>query len=327
MNLLQSIVRSTVIALFGLLFLIHNTHANEWPTQTLRWVVPFPVGGSNDVTGRLVSEMIRSKLSQTITIDNKPGANGLLGVESALSTAKDGHTFLVASDSVALLPIFKPNIKWDLAKNFVPVSVLTVQPIVLVASPAANIRSIKDLVALAKSKPGQVPYATSGQGSIQHLLGELAFLNLGIDLLHVPYKGGGQAVVDVISGQVPIAVLGAGAVMPHIKSGKLIAIAVSTRTRSTILPNVPTLAESGAGDIDVPQWATLFAPAVLDDAALNKLRATISAALADTTLREKFLTQYSMEIAKTSPEEFRKQLLADRERWAKLIVDRKINLE
>jgi tripartite-type tricarboxylate transporter receptor subunit TctC len=305
---------------------VGNVAADEWPKQGLRWVVPFPVGGSNDIAARLVGEVVRGRLGQAVAVDNKPGGNGSLGVDSVLSSAKDAHTFLVASDSVSLLPLFRPSLKWDLVKTFVPVAVLTVQPIVLVAAPSANVRSIKELQALAKAKPGQVPYATSGQGSIQHLVGELTALNLGIDLLHVPYKGGGQAVVDVMSGQVPFAVLGAAAVLPHIKSGKLIALAVSTRARSSILPTVPTLFEAGAGDIDVPQWAALFAPSGFDEAALAKLRSAVSTAMSDPILRDK-LQQSSMEIAKVSPEEFRRQLVLDRERWAKLIVERKINLE
>jgi tripartite-type tricarboxylate transporter receptor subunit TctC len=305
---------------------VGNAIADEWPKQGLRWVVPFPVGGSNDIAARLVGDSIRGRIGQTVTVDNKPGGNGSLGVDSVLATAKDAHTFLIASDSVSLLPLFRSSLKWDLVKTFVPVAVLTVQPIVLVAAPSANVRNVKELQALAKSKPGQIPYATSGQGSIQHLVGELAALNLGIDLLHVPYKGGGQAVVDVMSGQVPFAVLGAAAVLPHIKSGKLIALAVSTRTRSAMLPAIPTLVESGAGDIDIPQWAALFAPAGMDEAALSKLRSAIAVAMGEAGLREK-LQQSSMEIAKTTPEEFRKQLIADRERWAKLIADRKINLE
>jgi tripartite-type tricarboxylate transporter receptor subunit TctC len=310
----------------GFVSFVGNAIADDWPKQGLRWVVPFPVGGSNDLAARLVGESVRGRINQTVTVDNKPGGNGSLGVDSVLASAKDGHTFLVASDSVSLLPLFRSSLKWDLVKTFVPVAVLTVQPIVLVAATSANVRSVKELQALAKAKPGQVPYATSGQGSIQHLVGELATLNLGIDLLHVPYKGGGQAVVDVMSGQVPFAVLGAAAVLPHIKSGKLIALAVSTRARSSMLPSVPTLIESGAGDIDVPQWAALFAPAGFDEAALTKLRSAISVTMGEPALREK-LQQSSMEIAKTTPEEFRKQLIADRERWAKIIAERKINLE
>jgi tripartite-type tricarboxylate transporter receptor subunit TctC len=302
------------------------TMADDWPKQGLKFVVPFPVGGSNDIAARLVGESVRVRLGQAITVDNKPGANGALGVESVLSTAKDQHSFLIASDSVSLLPLFRSNLKWDLVNTFVPVAPLVVQPIVLVASASAGLQSVKEVQALAKSKPGQVSYATSGQGSIQHLVGELAAANLGIDLLHIPYKGGGQAVADVISGHVPLAVLGAAAVLPHIKSGKLIALAVSTKARSTVMPNVPTLAESGAGDIDVPQWAALFAPAGFDEAALVKFRAAVVAALAEPALKEK-LQQASMEVSKVSPADFRKQLISDRERWAKLIMDRKINLE
>ena len=243
-----------------------------------------------------------------------------------LASAKDHHSFLIASDSVSLVPLFRPNVKWDLVNTFVPVAPLVYQPIVLVASAASGLRSVKEVQALAKSKPGQVSYATSGQGSIQHLVGELAASNLGIDLLHIPYKGGGQAVTDVISGHVPLAVLGAAAVLPHIKSGKLVALAVSTKTRSPALPTVPTLAESGAGEIDVPQWAALFAPVGFDAAALAKFRAAIAASLAEPALGEK-LNQASMEISKMSPADFRKQLVSDRERWAKLIVERKISLE
>jgi tripartite-type tricarboxylate transporter receptor subunit TctC len=300
--------------------------ADDWPKQGLKFVVPFPAGGSNDIAARVVGDTLRARLGQTITVENKPGANGALGVENMLANAKDNHTFLVASDSISLLPLFRPNMKWDLAKTFTPVAVLVYQPIVLVASPSSGIRTVKDLLVMAKAKPGQVPYATSGQGSIQHLVGELAAGNLGIDLLHVPYKGGGQAVVDVLSGQVPLAVLGAAAVLPHIKSGKLIALAVSTKTRSAMLPSVPTLVESGAGEIDVPQWAALFAPVGVDEAALQKLRVALNASLTDPATKEK-LQQASMEIAQTSPEDFRKQLTRDRDRWAKLIVDRKINLE
>jgi tripartite-type tricarboxylate transporter receptor subunit TctC len=302
------------------------TSADDWPKQGLKFVVPFPAGGSNDIAARVVGDVLRTRLGQSITVENKPGANGALGVENMLANAKDNHTFLVASDSVSLLPLFRPNMKWDLAKTFTPVAVLVYQPIVLVASPSSGIRNVKDLLVLAKAKPGQVPYATSGQGSIQHLVGELAAGSLGIDLLHVPYKGGGQAVIDVMSGQVPLAVLGAAAVLPHIKSGKLIALAVSTKTRSAMLPSVPTLAESGAGEIDVPQWAALFAPIGFDEAALLKFRAAVTASLAEPATKEK-LQQASMEIAQTTPEDFRKQLIRDRDRWAKLIVDRKINLE
>jgi tripartite-type tricarboxylate transporter receptor subunit TctC len=143
------------IVLFGTL--CAPVWADEWPKQGLKFVVPFPAGGSNDIAARVVGEVLRTRLGQSITVENKPGANGALGVENMLANAKDNHTFLVASDSVSLLPLFRPNMKWDLAKTFTPVAVLVYQPIVLVASPSSGIRNVKDLLVLAKAKPGQVP--------------------------------------------------------------------------------------------------------------------------------------------------------------------------
>ncbi len=318
--LLLAALLSSLVAASGI------ARAQDWPTQPLKFIVPFPAGGSNDITARLLGDGLRSRVGQTVVIDNKPGANGALGVEGMLAGAKDGHTFLVASDSVSLLPIFRPALRWDIARNFTPVAVINYQPIVMVASPQSGLKSVKDVQALAKSKPGQLPFATSGQGSLQHLVGELAAMGLGIDLLHVPYKGGGQAVTDVISGQVPLAVLGAAAVMPHIKSGKLVALAVSTKARSAMLPGVPTLAESGAGEVDVPQWSALFAPAGTPDAVLARLRTVVAATLAEPALQAK-LEQASMEVARTPPDAFGRQLLVDRARWSQLIAQKKISLE
>jgi tripartite-type tricarboxylate transporter receptor subunit TctC len=299
--------------------------AQDWPNKPISLVVPFPAGGSNDVVARLVGESARKRLGQAVLIDNKPGANGSLGVETTLRTAKDQHTFLVASDSVSLLPLFR-TLPWDLTKTFTPIAVLSFQPIVIVTAPSSGLKTIQDLQARAKGKPDQVPYASSGQGSIQHLVGELFSQNLGINLLHVPYKGGGQAVNDVISGQVSLAVLGAAAVLPHIKSGKLVALAVSTKRRSSILPDTPTLAESGAGDIDVPQWSALFAVDGTPAPVISQMRKVIEESLSDTALKQQ-LFGLAMETVAMTPEAFQQRMLNDRERWAKLIKDRKIAME
>lgn len=299
--------------------------AQEWPTKSISLVVPFPAGGSNDVVARLVGESVRKRLGQPVLVDNKPGANGSLGVETTLRGAKDQHTFLVASDSVSLLPLFR-SMPWDLTKTFTPIAVLSFQPIVIVTAPSSGIKTIQDLQARAKGKPDQVSYASSGQGSIQHLVGELFSQNLGINLLHIPYKGGGQAVNDVISGQVSLAVLGAAAVLPHIKSGKLIALAVSTKRRSTILPDTPTLSESGAGDIDVPQWSALFAVEGTPSPVVSLLRKAVDESLADTGLKQQLLG-LAMETVALSPDAFQQRMIQDRERWAKLIKDRKIAME
>lgn len=303
----------------------HWSMAQDWPSRPISLVVPFPPGGSNDVVARLVGENIRKRLGQAVLVDNKPGANGSLGVEATLRTAKDQHTFLVASDSVSLLPLFR-TMPWDLTKTFTPVAVLSFQPIVVVTAPSTGLKTIQDLQARAKGKPDQVSYASSGQGSIQHLVGELFSQNLGINLLHIPYKGGGQAVNDVIAGQVAVAVLGAAAVLPHIRSGKLVALAVSTKRRSAILPDTPSLSESGAGDIDVPQWSALFAVEGTPAPVISQMRRAVDESLSDAAIKHQLLG-LAMEVVPMAPEAFQQRMTQDRERWAKLIKDRKIALD
>lgn len=317
--------RYLTFSLLGLVLSPMVAFAQDWPTKSLTFVVPFPAGGSNDIAARVVAEGVRKRLAQTVVIDNKAGANGALGVEAVLRAPKDQHNFLIASDSVSLLPLFRST-AWDLTKTFTPVAALTFQPIVLVTAPSSGLKSIKDLQALAKSKPNQVSYASSGQGSIQHLVGELFSQQLGIDLLHVPYKGGGQAVNDVLAGQVTAAVLGAAAVLPHIKSGKLIALAVSTRKRSAMLPDTPTMAESGAPEIDVSQWSALFALESTPLSVLAQLRRSVEETLAEPDTKQRLMGA-AMEISSVSPEAFQLRMVQDRERWAKLIKDRKISME
>ncbi len=317
--------RLSLCLLLGLSLAPLAAQAQEWPSKPITLIVPFPAGGSNDVAARVLGESVRKRLGQTVVVDNKPGANGSLGVDAVLRAPKDHHTFLVASDSVSLLPLFR-TMAWDLTKNFTPIAMLSTQPIVVVTGASSGLKSIKDLQAAARSKPDQLPYATSGQGSLQHLVGELFSQNLGINLLHIPYKGGGQAVNDVLAGQVTVAVLGAAAVLPHIKSGKLVALAVSTRQRSPMLPDVPTLAESGAGDIDVPQWSALFALEGTPPAVLARLRRDVQASLAEPELKQQYLNA-AMETVTTSPEAFQQRMVQDRERWARLIKDRKISLD
>lgn len=317
--------RLGMLALLSLALAPSVSLAQDWPSKPVTLIVPFPAGGSNDVAARVVGESVRKRLGQTVVVDNKPGANGSLGVDAVMRAPKDHHTFLVASDSVSLLPLFRP-MPWDLTKTFTPIAMLATQPIVVVTGASSGLKSIKDLQAAARSKPDQLPYATSGQGSLQHLVGELFSQNLGINLLHIPYKGGGQAVNDVVAGQVTVAVLGAAAVLPHIKSGKLVALAVSTRQRSPMLPDVPTLAESGAGDIDVPQWSAMFALEGTPPAVLARLRKSVQESLAEPELKQQFLNA-AMEPVATPPEAFQQRMMQDRERWARLIKDRKISLD
>jgi tripartite-type tricarboxylate transporter receptor subunit TctC len=317
--------RQLLMSILGLSLLPGAALAQEWPNKSMTFVVPFPPGGSNDIVARLLGVGVGKRLNQTVVIENRAGANGALGTEAVLRAAKDHHTYLVASDSVSLLPLFR-NTSWDLTKSFVPVAALSFQPIVLVTAPSSGIKSMKDLQALAKAKPNQVSYASSGQGSIQHLVGELFSQQLGMDLLHVPYKGGGQAVNDVLAGQVTTAVLGAAAVLPHIKSGKLVPLAVSTKKRFTMLPDTPTMFESGAKDVDVAQWSALFALEGTPTNVLAKLRRSIEETLAEPDVKLKF-NNAALEMSAITPDAFLQSMVQDRERWAKLIKERKITLE
>ncbi len=317
--------RISLVSLSALALTPFAANAQDWPSKSLSFVVPFPAGGSNDIAARVVAEGLRQRLGQSVVIENRPGANGALGVEAVLRAPKDNHTFLVASDSVSLLPLFR-SMPWDLTKSFTPVAVLSYQPIVVVTTANSGISSVKDLQTRAREKPNQIGYATSGQGSLQHLVGELFAQQLGIDLLHVPYKGGGQAVNDVIAGQVPVAVLGAAAVLPFIKSGKLKALAVSTSTRSPMLPDTPTLRESGAAEVDVPQWSALFATEGTPSAVLSRLRQSVDETLAEASVKQRFANA-AMDIVPTAPAAFQQRIVQDRERWSKLIKDRKISLE
>jgi tripartite-type tricarboxylate transporter receptor subunit TctC len=317
--------RDALLCMLGMALWPATALSQEWPGKPLTFVVPFPAGGSNDIAARTVAEGVRKRLNQSVVIENKAGANGALGVETVLRSARDHHTFLVASDSVSLLPLFRST-PWDLTRTFIPVAALSFQPIVVVTAPATGLKSIKDLQATAKSQPNKLSYASSGQGSIQHLVGELFSQQLGIDLLHIPYKGGGQAVNDVLGGQVTAAVLGAAAVLPHIKAGRLVALAVSTPKRSAMLPDTPTLIESGAAGVAVAQWSGVFALEGTPAPILAKLRSSILETLAEPDTRQRF-TNSAMEISTVTPEAFQQQMAQDRDRWAKLIKERKISLE
>ena len=304
-----------------------DAQATTWPRQRpITFVVPTPAGGSNDATGRAVGEALGKQLGQTIIVDNRPGAAGSLAMEFVSKAAPDGYTFVIASDSISLQPVLRKTVTWNVERDFVPVIMFGTQPIVVATYAASPYKSIKDLVAAAKAKPGSIGYATSGQGSIQHLAGELLGEMAGIDMLHIPYKGGGQAISDLVGGQVPVAILGMAAVLPHVKSGRVRILAVTTKARSRAVPDVPTLDESVAPGYDVRQWAGLMAPAKVPPEILSRLTEEAGKALATPVTRERF-DSLGFDVSGVSGGEFQKYLRADRARWSKIITDRKLQLD
>jgi tripartite-type tricarboxylate transporter receptor subunit TctC len=261
--------------------------AQDWPNRPIRFIVAFPAGGSTDISARIVGEYLSRSLGRQVIVENKSGANGNIGIEAAATSAPDGYTFLVSTDSVTSNPhVYKMNI--DVLKDLVPVVQLSHQPIVLAAHPSLGVKSISELVALAKQQPG-LNYATgSGIGSEQHMAVQWFAQIAGINLVQVPYRGGGQAITDLIAGHVKLGSLGSTPLIPYYKSGTLILLAQSTEARSTSLPDIPTFQEAGIKGLVLDQWVGVFAPAKTPSEITARLGAEIRKALADSAVRERF---------------------------------------
>ena len=245
--------------------------AQDWPSRPIRFIVPFPAGGSTDVAARVIGEFLSRALGQQILIENKSGASGSVGMEAAAKSAPDGYTILVSTDQVASAPhILKMN--FDPLKDLVPVIQLSRQPVVLAVHPSLGVNSLAELIALAKAQPG-MSYATSGVGSQQHIVADWFAQLAGIKLEHVPYRGGGQAINDLIAGHVKIGSLGSSPLIPHYKAGTLRLLAQTTPARSPSLPDVPTYQEAGIKGLVLDQWLGVFVPAGTPPAIADRLNA------------------------------------------------------
>src|SRR5215468_4027997 len=264
-----------------------GAQAQDWPSRPVRFIVPFPAGGSTDVGARLVGESLSRHLHQQIVVENKSGANGNIGIETAAKSPADGYTVLVATDAVSSNPhVYKMNI--DPLKELVPVIQLSHQPMVLAAHPSLGIVSLAELIALAKQQPG-LRYATgSGIGSPQHIVVQWFAQTAGIKLEQVPYRGGAPAINDLLAGHVKLGSLGSTPLIPHYKAGTLIMLAQSMQTRSASLPDVPTFQEAGMKGLVLDQWLGAFAPAGTPQTIVVRLATEIRKALADPAVQESF---------------------------------------
>jgi tripartite-type tricarboxylate transporter receptor subunit TctC len=307
-----------------LLFAAVAALAQDWPSRPVRVVVAFPPGGSTDIAVRVLAERISPTLGQAVVVENRTGASGNVAAEFVVRQPADGYLVLATADALASTPhLFK--LAFDPAKDFVPVVQLTRQPVVLAAHPSTGVNTLAELIALAKSKPG-LGYATSGSGSLQHMAGEWFAKLAGIRLTHVPYKGGGQAVTDLVGGQVPLGSLGNTPLLPHYRAGKLKILAQTTRTRSASLPDVPTYEEAGQRGLVLEQWLGLFLAAGSPGAAVTRLNAEIGRALAEPAVRERF-AQAGLEPVGGTPQEFARLYRDDYEKYARLTKELNIKLE
>jgi tripartite-type tricarboxylate transporter receptor subunit TctC len=295
-----------------------------WPSKPIRWLVPFPPGGSTDIAARPLADAVGQALAQPGIVENRVGAGGNIGIEAAAKSAPDGYTLLVAPDTITSNPhLYK--VSWDPFRDFVPVIQLARQPVVLAVHPSLGVASVAELVATAKREPG-LGYATSGAGSQQHLAAEWFASVAGIQLTHVPYKGGGQAITDLVAGQIRIGSLGSSPVIPHYRAGKLRLLAQSTKARAPSLPEVPTYEEAGIKGLVLDQWLGVFVPAGTSREVVARLNAEIGKALADPAIMQRY-AQAALEPIGGTSGDFAKLVREDYDKYARLVRDLRIKVD
>ena len=265
-----------------------GVHAQAWPAKPIRLIVPFTPGGVTDTSGRLIAEQLSRRLGQQVVVDNKPGASGNIGTQMVAAAEPDGHTLLLGFDGTLVInPHVFPKVGFDTVKDFAPIGKIGDAVLILVAHPGLAAKSLKEVIALSKTQPGGLSYGTSGTGGTPHIAGELLKQRTGANLTHIPYKGGGQALTDVLGGNIPLVYTAIAGAIPHVKSGKLHAVAVSSARRAASLPDVPTFIENGVTDFEANSWVALLAPARTPKAIVDKLNAELNAVLNDPETREK----------------------------------------
>jgi tripartite-type tricarboxylate transporter receptor subunit TctC len=313
------------VGLLALVVVMSTTvDAQEWPSRPVRFIVPFPAGGSTDVGARLIGEYLSRSLGQQIVVENKSGANGNIGIETAAKSAADGYTILVTTDAVTSNPhVYKMNI--DPLKELTPVIQLSRQPMVLAAHPSLGIASLAELIAFARQQPG-LRYATGSGVGAQHMVVQWFASIAGIKLEQVPYRGGAPAINDLIAGHVKLGSLGSTPLIPHYKAGTLRLLAQSTQARSPSLPDVPTYQEAGIKGLVLDQWVGVFVPTGTPAAVRIRLNREINKALAEAVIRDNFL-QSGQEPVGGSAEAFSQLVHGDFETYARLVKELNIKAE
>src|SRR5688572_18202513 len=314
-----------ILAAFLFLFCA-NALGQAFPSKPVRVIVPFPPGGGTDIVARAVTPKMAELLGQPFVVENRAGAGGNIGTEAVAKSPADGHTLLVASASTAINTTLVPNLSWDFARDFAPVVLLVVNNHLLAAHPAVPANNVRELLTLAKAKPGQVTYASYGSGSSAHLTAELFKLMAGVDLLHVPYKGAAPAVNDLLGGQVNIIFADVAAMLSHLKSGKLKPLGIGSAKRFEGLPDVPTIAESGVPGFEAGGFLGLVAPAGTPPAVIRALNAAAQKSLALPEVRERLLALASPPVGGT-PEEFASHMKREIDKWARVIRAANIKAE
>jgi len=298
-----------------------------YPSRPVRWIVPYPAGGGSDFLARTVGAQLEKQTGQPFVIENRPGAATMIGAEAAAKAAPDGTTVLTADNGTLVFnPALYRKVPYDVARDFAPVGLMARFPLILVANPATGYRSATDLVAAAKAQPGKLAYASVGAGSPHNLAMELVKQRTGTFIVHVPYRGAAPAVQDVLGNQVPVMVIDTAVGLPHIRSGKLVALGVLSKQRLAALPDVPTVAEQGLGDIEVAAWQGMVVPAATPREIVLRLNAELVKALDTPEVRRK-LQDFGLEPTPGTPEQMAAYIRSETERWHALIKARGLTLD
>jgi tripartite-type tricarboxylate transporter receptor subunit TctC len=318
-------MRKTLVLVAGLLVAL-AAGAQDWPAKPVRFIVPYPPGGGTDVVARIVQPPLAEALGQPVVIENRGGAGGAVGTEAAAKAAPDGYTFLFTLSSHTINPLLY-KLNFDIERDFAPVTLVVSVPQLIAAYPGAPIESMQDLVTYARQHPGKLAFASVGNGTPSHIAGELLMLKTHIEILHVPYKGGGPAVADTLGGQVPLLIATMPAAISHVRAGKLRALAVTTKKRSPGAPEIPTVAEAlKIPDYEVDSWYAMFAPAKTPPAIVDRMQKEVARAIRLPDVRQKLLEQGG-DVVGSTPEELDKVVKGELRKWAEVIRDAKISVE
>ena len=291
-------------------------HAQTWPVKPVRFIVPYPPGGSTDVAARVLADKLARALNEQFLVDNRGGAGGAVGTAEAARAPGNGYTILFAANQASTMHLVVKNLQYDMLRDFVPITQVTTQPNALAVHPSLPARDVRALIALAKANPHKLTYAHPGPGSGQHMTGELLWRMAKVQVDGVPYKGGGQAVVDLVGGHVPIGLLGATPFIPHHKSGRLRIIAFTSKERFPPMPEIPTLHDAGFTGFDSTQWLGLLAPRGMSDDVVQRLHAEIVKALALPDVRERF-AQAALQPVGNTPQQFGAVIKSEIDRWTR----------
>ncbi|HZN22819.1 MAG TPA: tripartite tricarboxylate transporter substrate binding protein [Burkholderiales bacterium] len=325
MRMDQHIVRSFAV-IMAAIFTCVPASAQEYPNRPIRLIVPFAAGGATDLLARELGQRLSERLGRPVVIDNRAGAGGVIGLDAAAKAAPDGYTLVMCSSSTLILgPALGTKLPYDPVKSFTPLTEAADIPVVLVSHPSFPAHTLPELIRVAKAKPGQYSYASNGTGTTTHVAGELLKRVAGIDLVHVPYKGGGAAITDAIGGQVPLLLGAVSTPMPHIRSGKLRAIGVTSPKRLRELPDVPTFGEALPG-FEVRQWFGVCAPAGLPKPLVSKLSGELMSVVGTLASNERVL-RAGLEPMSSTPEKFAAYIRSELARWTQLLREMNIQPE